>query len=847
MRLDVWALALWACTLPATGWAQDRQVTVRVEDPSGATIPAAHLIVLAGSDLVAEVDADAAGLARVSIGRSTAIHLVVSAPGFQVTEVDVAVPPRAVQHVITVALPLARVETDVVVTGVIEEAGGVTTTLSQAELAELPDDPEEMQRLLEEIAGPGAAIQVDGFRGGRMPPRDQIARVVIRRDAYSSEFHQVGQGRIEISTRPGLDRWRGNAGLSLRPSAWSSPNAFARQTDAGSLTRLSGFVAGPLVKGRVSLVAEVEGMGSDETRGISVSMPEGPRVETLVVPFDERDITVRTEGLLTARTLFRASYRHSVAERDNQGISELDLPERGYARTNVEQAARVSIEGGAKRPFHVRLQWEESSVESVPATRARAVVVQNSFRSGGATIDGRDRERAIDLDSMWTLVARPIAVRAGAQATSLRYSQGQLRNTLGTYTFTDLETFGAGTPATYTERRNARVLAFPVTQAAGFVQAELTRGGWSVGTGLRYEWQSIVDDHLGLAPRVGLTRSFRRNRTNVRAGYGWFYGWMPVRIEEETRRLSLGSLEEEIVIRDPGYPDPFIQGTIDARRDPPTRVHLAPGASLPRWQRLSLGIDHRLNDVFRVQGDVYHQRTDAEFRAVDLNAPVDGLRPDAASGRVVWVDSVGRARQTGFNLDLQASRRRMFANLRYSWGRVLNDGDDALTPPADGRTIAAEWGRARSDQGHRLAWSLGGPIGSWGLTASMFGRLQSGVPYTITTGLDDNGDALFIDRPIGGGRNTVRGAMTVSNDLRLTWAIPAARPQEQRGPGGGPRGGPGGGANRDRRFETYLAVNNLFNRVNYTSFVGVLTSPLFGQPTSALSARRVEVGWRAIF
>jgi hypothetical protein len=70
----------------------------------------------------------------------------------------------------------------------------------------------------------------------------------------------------------------------------------------------------------------------------------------------------------------------------------------------------------------------------------------------------------------------------------------------------------------------------------------------------------------------------------------------------------------------------------------------------------------------------------------------------------------------------------------------------------------------------------------------------------------------------------------------------------QRGPGGGPGGGrPGGQRSSDRSAELYLYVSNLFNRVNYTSFVGNMTSQLFGQPTSAGAARRVETGLRFRF
>jgi hypothetical protein len=43
--------------------AQDRRLTVLVTDPSGATIPGASIIVLAGSELIAEQAADAKGVA----------------------------------------------------------------------------------------------------------------------------------------------------------------------------------------------------------------------------------------------------------------------------------------------------------------------------------------------------------------------------------------------------------------------------------------------------------------------------------------------------------------------------------------------------------------------------------------------------------------------------------------------------------------------------------------------------------------------------------------------------------------------------------------------------------------
>jgi hypothetical protein len=840
----------------SAGAAQERQVWVRVEDPSGATIPGAEIIVLSGGDLLTELTTDDTGLALLEPGAARRLTLVVSAPSFATKEQEIDIPPRPAQP-IRIALDIATIETGVTVSAEPEEAGGLTQTLSQAELEQLPDDPEELQQLLEEIAGPESTIQVDGFSGGRLPPREQIARVVVRRDAYSAEFHQIGQGRIDISTRPGVDRWRGNAGLNVRPSGLSAHNALARTSRGGTRTRLNAFVAGPLVRNRLSFAAEVSGASSENVRGISALTPNGPFVAALEQPQDTREITFRTEGLLTRSTLFRASFERGSNTRDNQGLSELDLPERGYRRESVDYQARLAMEGGVRRPFHLRFQYDQEKESAFPDLRAPAIVVQSAFRAGGATVDGSNRLRGVLSDNMFTVWTRPFTLRVGS-LTNWRYSeQGQLTNPRGTFTFTDLDAYIAGRPSVFTQRVGAQPLAFWTGQGAVFAQGEVaTRDGWSFGMGLRYEWQTGIDDRGALAPRFGASRAFRRGATRLRAGYGWFYGWMPTRIEEETLRLAQDSSEHEIIIRDPGYPDPFVQGLATTQQEPPTLLVLADSASLPRFVRTSLGIDHELRRGVRVGIDSFYQHSSNEFRSIDLNAPVDGVRPDPAFGRMLLVQSVGRSTRAGVNLELSVRPAgSMFASVRYGYSRRLNDGDDALTPPPLG-TFDTEWGPARGESRHGFNWRIGAPVGpeTWGFNASLNGRMQSGAAYNVTTGEDENGDAIFNDRPAGEPRNSRRGDPTAQTDLRISWRVTGRTmsgdrvSMAQRGPGG-PRGGPGRGPGRTegKRLEMFLSVQNLFNRVNYGSYVGVLTSPLFGTPTSAQSARRMELGWRFSF
>jgi hypothetical protein len=67
--------------------------------------------------------------------------------------------------------------------------------------------------------------------------------------------------------------------------------------------------------------------------------------------------------------------------------------------------------------------------------------------------------------------------------------------------------------------------------------------------------------------------------------------------------------------------------------------------------------------------------------------------------------------------------------------------------------------------------------------------------------------------------------------------------------GGGEASAPTIGAPSNKRFrvELYLQAFNLLNHTNLQNFSGVLTSPFFGQATSALGPRRMEVGTRFNF
>jgi hypothetical protein len=187
----------------------------------------------------------------------------------------------------------------------------------------------------------------------------------------------------------------------------------------------------------------------------------------------------------------------------------------------------------------------------------------------------------------------------------------------------------------------------------------------------------------------------------------------------------------------------------------------------------------------------------------------------------------------------------------------MNEADGPTSLPADAGDLAAEWGPSLDDVGHRFTALFSTPVARR-VRLGMSMRLQSGSPYDITTGSDDNRDTISNDRPPGVTRNAARGAAQVDVSVRLGWTIGFGR-RAARGAGatalarskgdGDALAAFGSAVDPTKRYhvELYAQAFNLLNHVNVTTYSGVLTSPIFGQPIAVAPARRVELGARLRF
>jgi hypothetical protein len=894
-------LTVFALLVAAPLYAQNAnlaQLRLVIVDQTGAGIPAAMISVTPqGAQQPITAMSDERGLATVPDLPLGTAQLHVEFPGFLPTDAQLTLKRGANNQ--NVELKIEGFQEQVVVedtTATDDRRGNsMSTTLEQSEIDALPDDPDELADYLTQLAGGnGAIFQVNGFRGGRLPSRDEIQQIRLRTNSFAADNHDAGRTQIEIITKPNVRDWSGNANLQYRNDALNAKNAFADTKTPEQNRQFNFGLRGPLVKNRTSIRFNVDGRRDVQSDVIFAYLADGTQLRQGVTkPSDSTNVTVGIEHGLTSNQTLRFEVRRGENSNENNGVGGFNLPERGTSRTGENYSVRGQLQGvigkTSLNEFRIEVTGNRSETDSL--SNDQAIVVNQAFSSGGSGANNTNSNRQYEIaDNFDFNVGRKQQMRVGVLMEGGRYKYFDQSNANGTFTFQSLAAYQGilnGTPLVnpetgeeiwpiYRVRTGLVNTNFNVWQLGFYWQDDIrVNSKFSYSVGVRNEMQSLLDDKLNLMPRLGFTWTPKGNKTAIRGGYGIFYDWYDSGLYDQTLRVNGRDQFDELVVG-AGYPDPYSRGDASSQQ-PGGRIQAAPDLKMPMTHQASIGIERQVTQNLTVQFSYQMLRSRDQMRSINLNQPfISGYvpnpfsgdltpvfdRPDDTVGNITQFESTGRANSDRYtiNYNYRIPGRNLFFGGNYTIGFAKNDNDGATSLPMDSNNLAAEWGTARNDIRHRFQSQFNLPVG-YGIRFNSNVNWQSGSPYTITTGFDENKDGLLNDRPAGVGRNTKRGDSTWTVNMRVQKVFGIGAPQgggagfpgggggprvgQQRGQGGGGgRGGGGGFNNTNSRYnvELYISADNVFNHVNYNSYISSLNSNRFGEPTSAGAPRRVQVG-----
>jgi len=259
-------------------------------------------------------------------------------------ELNVTLAVQSVTEVVDVGSP-DQVSTD-------PSNNADATVLSEKDLEALPDDPDELAAALQALAGPsagpnGGQIYIDGFTGGNLPPKESIREIRINSNPFSAEFDRLGFGRIEILTKPGSDKFRGNAFFNFNDESLNSRNPFAINRAPSQTRFFGGNFSGPIKKGKASFFVDISKRDQDNNAVVNAVVLDANLNpvqfnQEITVPTRRFSFAPRVDFAINAKNTLVARYEFSSNSAQNQGINDISLPSRAYETSSTGNEFRLT-------------------------------------------------------------------------------------------------------------------------------------------------------------------------------------------------------------------------------------------------------------------------------------------------------------------------------------------------------------------------------------------------------------------------------------------------------------------------------------------------------------------------
>ena len=783
--LVVWLMVV--CGAVSAQEAKD-SATLRgqVTDPAGAVVVGAEITIISPDGEIRKTMSDSQGKYVVHGLKEGSVTLRATAAGFAVYEMpNVIIRPGETQE-FDVALGIPVQHEQITVQG---ETGGVgvdvspqnnasATVLKGEDLEALPDDPDELQQDLRALAGPavgpnGGEIYIDGFSGGTLPPKSSIREIRINQNPFSAEYDKPGHGRIEVFTKPGTDKWHGQAMFNENNSVFNSRNPYVHGPVPDYHSEIyNGNVSGALRK-NFSIFLNAERRNIAElgvVAAIPDVLPDGIAVPS---PRKRNNMSGRIDWQLTPADTLTARYQFESNDQQNLGISGITLPSRGYSSSETEHTVQISNTHilGPRVINETRFQFirNESSQTANALGAGVAINVLGDFNAGGSTV-GRSREvlNRYELQNLTSWAADKHFVKFGGRLRVVQDTSISESNFNGTLTYSSRAAYLSGNPSQLSIVSGNPRTALTFADVGIYAEDNWKlRPNLTFSYGLRFESQSAIRDKADWAPRLVLSwapgAGKSTPKTVLRFGYGIFYDRFTEDLVQQSLRLN-GVTQTETIANSTSTaiqcpPGAFPPAAIDVSdcvfsgTASPTIYRINPKLHSPYTMQSAVSLERQIGKIGSLSVTYLNSRGVHQFILENINAPLPGQGDDTrplfgtvGTQNIYEYNSAADFRQNQIitNLQLRVSKRISLMGY-YTLGWANSNTGGANSSPSNQYDLGQDYGRASFDVRHKLFLSGSASL-AHNIRISPFVVINSGGPFNITTG-QDNGDTFFNERP----------------------------------------------------------------------------------------------------
>jgi hypothetical protein len=500
---------------------------------------------------------------------------------------------------------------------------------------------------------------------------------------FRPEYDKLGFGRIEISTKPGTDKFRGTLVYNFANDKWNSRNAYAAEKAPFRLNETGGTLSGPIGK-KASFNFNAIREWVDNGNVVN-----GVVLDSQLVPvaFTATPVAALRRTGFTPRFDYQLSPNHTLSVRysynrdivRNTGTGGLNLVSRGYHNNALSQTVQVT-ETAVVNPTTInesRFQYFRPETVSQANTVGAAISVLGAFNGGGNPL-GRSTttQDNYEFQNYTSILRKTHSWRFGVRMRGTSETSVSPQNFGGAFTFSgglapELDANNrqvldsSGQPLlinissieSYRRTLLFQQLGLPVAQirqlGGGASQFTINAGNpivagsqfdiglfvgddWkpkpnlTMSLGLRYETQSNIHDWRDLAPRIGAAwapggGSGRAHpKSVIRAGFGMFYDRFSLSNVLTAERYN-GILQQQFVIANPDFfsnvPSPAaLTGPIPSS----TIQQVSATLRAPYLMQSALGFERQMPLNTTVAITYANTHGLHVLRSQDINAPLPG-------------------------------------------------------------------------------------------------------------------------------------------------------------------------------------------------------------------------------